>query len=322
VLLCIVCYCFVRLFLINPHYYIVLQSFEGFEKLLVDNGVQVNAKILNRILETQAPRMINCLRFDQAIKLYEEISLIPQTTTMALLAGTEFQILLNGIFLQGSKSILVNALDHGIPKIFKIPSNRSDAIHEGNIGEMIIKFNCPFLVPVRLVQVDVSQVQLLSTENRGDEEHLSVRYGIIMPKYAGVASQYSKVDIGTILKWLKHVLVGLNVFHTAQYAHCDVKPMNIFLIDDIAVLGDYGAVTKFGDNMRECSVVYIPIDFGDLKANIELDFYALGLTALELLGVWSPTKGSMTKASILTEIRRSPLPIADLFSTFNFSSKI
>jgi hypothetical protein len=93
--------------------------------------------------------------------------------------------------------------------------------------------------------------------------------------------------------------------------------MNIFLIDDIAVLGDSGAVTKFVDNMRECSVIYIPIDFGDLKANIELDYYALGLTALELLGIWSPIKGSMTKASILSAIDSSP--VAEFFTNLNFT---
>eukprot|EP00595_Chromulina_sp_UTEXLB2642_P002973 CAMPEP_0196767726 /NCGR_PEP_ID=MMETSP1095-20130614/41901_1 /TAXON_ID=96789 ORGANISM="Chromulina nebulosa, Strain UTEXLB2642" /NCGR_SAMPLE_ID=MMETSP1095 /ASSEMBLY_ACC=CAM_ASM_000446 /LENGTH=263 /DNA_ID=CAMNT_0042136321 /DNA_START=382 /DNA_END=1173 /DNA_ORIENTATION=+ len=253
---------------------------------------------------------MNCLSEELVLQLYQEFENYPQTTTIKLL-GACYDIHLNGIFLQGAKSVLINALDQGIPKIFKIPSTQMDAQHEGNIGTILDleNDNCSNLVPLRYIElINGSNTQVLTTEMYGQHDSsIPIRYGVIMPMYAGVISQFSNVSSITIVKWLKEVLNGIFCIHSHELCHGDIKPMNIFLkVSGEALLGDYGAVTKFGSPLREFSQVYMPKDFAaPIIASKLVDYYLLAISALEMLGLWKPIEGCLTSDNIRNRISKS-----------------
>jgi serine/threonine protein kinase len=88
----------------------------------------------------------------------------------------------------------------------------------------------------------------------------------------------------------QQVHTGLQHMHQRGWGHCDVKAPNIFVAaDGSAVLGDYGAARKLGNDADEKTMSHIAVDlpaaFQVDKASVQLDEYLLAVTLLEKLGL-------------------------------------
>lgn len=83
------------------------------------------------------------------------------------------------------------------------------------------------------------------------------------------------------------VCAALEAMHALNYAHCDVKPANIFLTNDGEIyLIDLGVVTHFGKNAEFFTQFYSAPEVGSKKlppVSAASDVYSLGIVLLEML---------------------------------------
>ncbi|MBF2064982.1 MAG: serine/threonine protein kinase [Calothrix sp. C42_A2020_038] len=105
-------------------------------------------------------------------------------------------------------------------------------------------------------------------------------------------------DENQIWKLLIDVLPILEVLHTHQLIHCDIKPENIilyknqeitqFVIVDFAAAQIVGADNYFGNNLISGSPEYIAPEQLNCKPVFSSDLYSLGVTCIHLLTQISP----------------------------------
>jgi hypothetical protein len=275
-----------------------MQSKHGFIQLLMSRGVAVSPKVIDKICISFAARMILCVEHEDAIKLYDDVQRMPQTTILDILKEKN-HIYLNGIFFSNTKTVIINALEHGKPTMFKIPKTQFEAEHEYNVWKLLSgspNVNQEHLVPLTMVSLD--KAEMLKTSIAGEVELQPVRFGLMMPKYACVTINFKGVGAPTLVKWVTETLLAIEQFHIIGLIHGDVKPDNIFLDQDgVVKLGDYGAAVEFNADFKELSPAYMPSDIP--KACKEVDHYCLAMSSLELCDVYTPTNNIfLTKAEI------------------------
>ena len=290
-----------------------LQTKNGFVELLQSHHIAVNPKVMDKIVSSFAPRLILCVEFEDAFSLYDEVQRMPQTTVLGILR--ENRVYLNGVFLTNPKTTIINALENGKPKMFKIPKNQHEAEHEAAVWKRLIddtRVDQKHLVPLTMVLLNTPE--MLKTEVAGEVEVQPVRFGLMMPKYACVTTSFKGVDIQTVVKWVAETLEAIAQFHIAGMMHGDVKPDNIFLDQDgVVKLGDYGAAVNVVDGkFKEYSTAYIPCDI--YEPCYEVDHYCLALSALELCNLYVPTFGTFKSKSQIKEMTAT-LP-TELFVMF------
>ncbi|KAI7993554.1 Mitogen-activated protein kinase kinase kinase 17 [Camellia lanceoleosa] len=117
-----------------------------------------------------------------------------------------------------------------------------------------------------------------------------------------------------VRRYTKSVLLGLSYIHNKGYVHCDIKPQNILLVDDLSMdlnekmnrvqertakIADLGLVKKAGERLTEKgrklgirgTALYIaPESIRHEDYEPEADIWALGCTILELLTGKEPWK--------------------------------
>lgn len=120
---------------------------------------------------------------------------------------------------------------------------------------------------------------------------------------------------------LAQVVAGLDYCHRRGIVHCDIKPANLFYADverRRVCLGDFG-ISAHGDNLE---ATHITRNAGDLtldysapelvdggQASPKSDYYALGISLLELLRGRSPFAGKRPGEVMADHLRgRIPLP--------------
>ncbi len=86
---------------------------------------------------------------------------------------------------------------------------------------------------------------------------------------------------------LNAVCAALGAMHKLNYAHCDIKPANIFLTNDGEIyLIDLGVVTHFGQHAEFFTQFYSAPEVGSKKlppVSAASDIYSLGIVLLEML---------------------------------------
>lgn len=96
----------------------------------------------------------------------------------------------------------------------------------------------------------------------------------------------------TVVRWLRHCLVGLDACHAMNLVHRDIKSSNLFLNSDTwALLGDFGIahlVDAAGHVPPGGTPVTTPPEMLTLRYLTKVsDIYAIGVTAYRLLaGAW------------------------------------
>jgi serine/threonine protein kinase len=295
--------------------YLLLASFQNRDNFvrLLENAMRAevpqwkaNEKIVDKIVRLYASRVLLCATPEQSLSLYQEVESLPQTTTIDLL-NQLCDIQLNGIFCFNTKSTLINALHNGVPAIFKIGRSIEEAKREYDTLQAVLQHHQSTAQSLSLVNiefVEIDQLQFLVTERYGQEnDRISVRFGLIMPKYALVLSQFQLLKLDHVVKWLTQIKMALVKLHEANYAHNDVKPENIFVDQNgDAFLGDFGGLAKIGNQMHEFSHVFQPSD-SDHRSTVENDFYSLALSALAMMNIYPPDgKRCLSKEEIKMKI--------------------
>jgi serine/threonine protein kinase len=279
---------------------------------------KANEKIVDKIVRLYASRVLLCATPAQSLSLYQEVESLPQTTTINIL-NKSCDIQLNGIFFFNTKSTLINALHNGVPAIFKIGRSIEEARREYGTLQAVLRHHestaqSLSLVNIEFVEIEQNQ-QFLFTEKFGEEDgRINVRFGLIMPKYALVLSQFQLLKSDHVVKWLTQIKMALVKLHEANYAHNDVKPENIFVDQNgDAYLGDFGGLAEIGIEMHEFSEVFQSSN-SDHISTAENDFYSLALSALAMMNIYSPDgKRYLSKADIKMEITRHSSQLEQIF---------
>jgi len=139
-----------------------------FRQLLVAGGIVIHDKVFHAVISQQAPRALMCSTFELAFELYQEVAQIPRTSTRLALAVQGLE--LDGVFCRSPRAVLLLALDHGAPAIFKIPATVKDAEYEVAVWDALaaggaLPADVNLVGPLRLQQV--SRGTLLETEQFG-----------------------------------------------------------------------------------------------------------------------------------------------------------
>jgi hypothetical protein len=135
---------------------------------------------------------------EDAIKLYDDVQRIPQTTILNILKEKN-HIYLNGIFFPIPRQSSINALDYRKPTMFIIPESQLEAEHEFHIWKLLSDspdVNQEHLVPLTMVSLD--KPEMLETNIAGEVELQPVRFGLMMPKY--VTTDFNGVGAPTLVK--------------------------------------------------------------------------------------------------------------------------
>ncbi|MEZ4401408.1 MAG: serine/threonine-protein kinase [Kofleriaceae bacterium] len=132
-----------------------------------------------------------------------------------------------------------------------------------------------------------------------------------------------------VVGWLRQVAQGLAAVHAAGLTHRDIKPDNIFVEDDRAVVGDFGLATEATDpgpitagaphgaamgTRRAGTPAYMAPELlrGDaVAADARTDIFAFGVTAWEMLHGARPY-GGQTAAAIVRASAAGPPPVPPL----------
>lgn len=104
--------------------------------------------------------------------------------------------------------------------------------------------------------------------------------------------------VNRVMKWVLELCDTLTTVHARGLVHHDIKPSNILLRDDVAVIADFGIV-----NSTIGTIIYSsPSKRLGLAARDDAreDIYALGVTLLELLNYghpWTSLSGDVLEAA-------------------------
>ncbi len=181
---------------------------------------------------------------------------------------------------------------------------------------MVAKLQHPNIVP------------LLSTGSAGGVPYF------VMPFIDGASLRgmiaSGGLPVTATVRLLTDVVRALSYAHAAGVVHRDIKPDNILLSGDTAVVTDFGVAKAvslaLGPDVpsdRTAPITMTGMSFGtpvymapeqvaaDPSADHRVDFYALGVTAYEMLCGTTPFHGETPQALLTAKLTRTPARISE-----------
>jgi hypothetical protein len=217
------------------------------------------------------------------------MSLRMGTTTRRSLVASEKEIIVDGVFgvEQETLSTFYYAFDSGKPCVLKFNQSLAQAQEECHFYQLTKTsggdgFDC--LVEVELVTFQQHSLDKLHTGAPRNALKMEIYIHTLasIPHTEKLAVSYAS--------HASRVLRALQAIHRSGYAHCDIKPNNIFMdAKGICFLGDYDAGTKFGEKVKRTTESFVPQEYlalynGKLlRATAAFDFAMLTITCIYLI---------------------------------------
>jgi serine/threonine protein kinase len=223
-----------------------------------------------------------------AQSLYYAASRIPRSATEIVLKDQGISVAQPFQASDHSKAILLHAFRDGHPMLLKVSSAESIQ-HEVDVIKGMTNSDCCDLSEKHLCRIEVIQFESATIEVTGTDGSIHtpfarVRQGLLMKHYQTTLAQCKiPLTANVLLKYGNQLKVAISHMHQMGYCHLDIKPANIFLLEGDCFLGDFGAATKIGLDIRERTINYYPND-GPYTAEKKTDFLLLTKTLMELFG--------------------------------------
>ena len=214
-----------------------------------------------------------------AVELYDEMKMLPSTTTTARLKE-ETQIHLNGPAGAENINILIGSRSDKTPVIVKIliATPNHPKLHISTLTETCRK---EAQVCERLSLSSTTLPFVLSeVVDIGDAQHV-FRKAIVMPTYVRTVADSARLLPASLIDGSKRMVLALNYMHSLDLVHMDVKGSNI-LIDQAGdwYLGDFGSACDINDPVITTTPSFYPADLCGLPAHPKYDWFMLLVTIL------------------------------------------
>jgi serine/threonine protein kinase len=241
-----------------------------------------------------------------AAALYYSAARMPRSATELLLKDQGISVAQPFHAADPSKAILLHAFRDGYPMILKVSSSASVKHEAEVINDMMQIGDCDLsekhLCPIENVKFATANIELSDTSGSISTPVAGARQGLLMKHYQTTLAQCKiPLPANVLLKYGKQLKVAISHMHQMGYCHLDIKPANIFLLEGDCFLGDYGAATKIGLDISECTRTYYPTDFPHL-AETKTDFLLLAKTLMEMFGAIQSPVVSMSTDEVLKAV--------------------
>jgi NIMA (never in mitosis gene a)-related kinase len=129
----------------------------------------------------------------------------------------------------------------------------------------------------------------------------------------------------TLLNWLMQICLALKYIHEKDILHRDIKPSNIFLMKNIAKLGNFGVAKALNPKLRHAKTMvatpqYLaPEIINKEKYSFKADIWSLGVTFFQLMYLTYPFEGKTNEEmqkNILAGKRK------EISNSFPYDSKL
>jgi len=202
--------------------------------------------------------------------------------------ASEGDIIVDGIFEVNqltSSAFYYGFVNNDKPCILKFNELASQAESEVAFYQRVIQnkhIGCQFLVNVSLVKFN----QDFLHEHHKTSERVGLKMNHFVHTLASIPHNFKLAQ--KYFSCAKQVYSALEAIHSSSYAHCDIKPNNIFLdTNGDCFLGDYDAVKQIGEYVDRITEAFVPREFlilhKGLKASKALDLAMLATTCVFLI---------------------------------------
>lgn len=274
-----------------------------FKSLLETKGIKPSQPVMLQLVKNFASSVAIATDADTAASLYLSASQIPQSATELVLREQGISVAQPFQASDPSNAILLHAFRNGTPMILKVSSAKSIA-HEAKVLSDLAGCNLAdkHLCPIDVVEFESANIEVTGMTGCIATPVVQARQGLLMKHYQTTLAQ-CKIPLmaDVLLRYGRQLKAAISHMHEKGYCHLDIKPSNIFLLESECFLGDYGAATKIGAEILECTRNYYPKDFPYL-AEKKTDFLLLAKTMMEMFGSIKSPVVPMTTEEILDEV--------------------
>ena len=140
--------------------------------------------------------------------------------------------------------------------------------------------------------------------------------GTLQEKYEEQKKKNQYFEENELLDWFIQILLALKYIHEKQILHRDIKPSNIFLMKDMAKLGNFGVSKALSPTIKSAKTMVTTPEYlaPEVKQNTnytyEADIWALGVTFYQLIILDYPFEGSslLEIQANIAEGKKKPIP--------------